>query len=132
MTGVGMNPAFAQAVGGSSEGMQQQQQQLQGLPGAIPGMPQHMAGVHPYAMQGMAMAQQYSAAGVPMQYYQVAHAAAPSFAQMVPNYQFGTAPQFMHAGEWEDEYDESNGTVLYGNLEVCCDLALLLVLEIRN
>jgi len=108
---------------------QQQQQQAQqqqmhpGVPSTgIPGLPQHLAGGMPhYAMQtGMAMAggQQYAAVGLPIQYYQVAHPGAPGFAQMVPNYQFGTAPQFMHGGEWEDEYDEGSGAVLYGNLEV--------------
>jgi hypothetical protein len=101
---------------------QQQQQQQQHLAGGVPSMPHLATSAMPqYALQsGMTMAgHQYAAAGVPMQYYQVAHPGAQGYAQMVPNYQFGSAPQFMHAaGEWGDEYDEGSGAVLYGNLEV--------------
>lgn len=43
----------------------------------------------------------------------------------VADYRFG-GPQFVvesgwHAGgEWEDEFEENGGAVLYGNLEVSC------------
>lgn len=135
MPGAGAGQGFLPStMGGPSmrdsvEGIPQvhmQQQQQQHLAQGVPGMPQHLAGgVHQYALpSGMPMsAQQYAAAGVPMSYYQVAHPGAQGYAQMVPNYQFGSAPQFMHtAGDWGDEYDEGSGAVLYGNLEVrfCC------------
>lgn len=63
-----------------------------------------------------AMQMQYYAAAqqMPMSNIQATH---------VPDFRFG-APQFMvdpqwqGHGEWEDEFDENGGAVLYGNLEV--------------
>lgn len=121
-------PSMRDSVDGIPQLHMQHQQHLAGLPnlqgvpgGAMPGIPSHLAGMSQYAVPtGMAMGtQQYAAGGVPLGYYQMPSGAG-GFAQMatlVPDYRFGAATQFVHP-EWEDEYEEGTGAVLYGNLEV--------------
>lgn len=117
-------PSMRESVEGIPQVHMQQHAQLStGVPGGQQMqsmMAQQMAaGVMPqYAMTANVQGQAY-AGGVPVQYYQVAHPGfPPQMATHVADYRFGATPQFMHGGEWEDEYDDSGGAVLYSDLEV--------------
>ncbi|BEJ12971.1 hypothetical protein CspHIS471_0301450 [Cutaneotrichosporon sp. HIS471] len=118
---------------------QQQQQQQQQHPGqqmpsmvggGVPMATAHSVPLlqHHFAVQTGPPAQAYPG-GVPLEYYQTAHhqpqpAGFPLLtATHVPDFRFG-GPQYVvesnwHGeGEWDGEYEENGGAVLYGNLEV--------------